>query len=132
MGFAEDVSALLSTQGFTAASIFCGDLPERPHQALCVTPTAGLGSLHAFGSLAGAGPAERVRCQLRARATDYQTAETIISSAHSILDGMRARATGGRLYQWARAASTPYYIGTDDEGRPLFACNYELTRSLTT
>lgn len=132
MGFAEDLSSLLSTQGFTASSIFCGDLPERPHQALCVTPTAGLGSLHAFGSVAGGAPAEQVRCQLRARATDYTTAEMIMNAAHSILDGMRARAMNGRLYQWANAVSSPYYIGTDAEDRPLFACNYELVRSLTT
>lgn len=132
MGFAEDVSALLSTQGFTAATIFCGDLPERPPQALCVTQTAGFGSTHAFGTVAGAGPVEKMRCQLRARATDYSTAETIMNTAHVILDGMRARGINGRLYQWAMGASTPYYIGVDDEQRPLFGCNYEIWRSLTT
>lgn len=132
MGLADDIKGLLSTQGFSAASIFCGDLPERPPRALCVTQTAGFGSEHAFGSVAGAAPLERMRCQLRARATDYATAETVMNGAHALLDGMRTRGMNGRLYQWITAASSPYYLGTDDEGRPVFACNYEVGRSLTT
>lgn len=133
MGLSDDISGLLSTQGFTAATIFSGgDLPERPHRALCIAQTAGLGSEHTFGSLAGAAPHERMRCQLRARATDYTTAETIMHAAHALLDGMRQRGMNGRLYQWITAASTPYYVGTDEEGRPIFACNYEIGRALTT
>lgn len=132
MGFADDISGLLSTQGFADASIFCGDLPERPHAVLCITQTAGGGSTHAFGSLAGAAPLERMRCQIRSRAEDYVAAESIINSAHAFLDGMRPRAMNGRLYQWITSASTPYYIGVDEEGRPLFGCNYEAERTRTT
>jgi hypothetical protein len=55
-----------------------------------------------------------------------------MSAAHSLFDGMRTRGMNGRLYQWITGASTPYYIGVDDESRPLFACNYEVARSLTT
>lgn len=133
MGLTDDISGLLSTQGFTAATIFSGgDLPERPHRALSITQTAGFGSEHTFGSLAGAAPVERMRCQVRARATDYAAAESIMNTAHAILDGMRVRGMNGRLYQWINGASTPYHIGSDDEGRPIFACNYEIGRSLTT
>lgn len=132
MGFADDIADLLSTQGFTSANIYRGDLPERPHSAICVTQTAGQGSDHAFGSVAGAAPVERMRCQLRARATDYTTAETIMSAAHALLDGMRPKGINGRLYQWIEGNSTPYYIGLDEEERPLFGCNYIVHRSLDT
>ena len=132
MGFADDIADLLSTQGFADATIFRGDLPERPDLALCVTPTAGFGSVHTFGSTVGLAPEERLRFQVRARALTYAAAESLIDAAHSKLDGLRQKGINGRLYQWITAAATPLYVGQDDEGRPLFACNYLVSRSQDT
>lgn len=132
MGFAADIRDLLSTGGFADAPVFGGDLPERPHTALCVTQTAGLGSTHAFGGVAGSPTVEHMRFQLRARATDYSTAETVINAAHAIVDGMRTKGMNGRLYQWITGDTTPFYIGLDEEDRPLFGCNYAARRSLDT
>lgn len=132
MGLASDISGLLSTQGFTSASIFIGELPERPATALSILQTAGLGSQHTFGSAAGTGVHEQCRFQLLARSTDYETGESVINTAHLLLDGMRPRGMNGKLYQWITAVSTPYYIGLDDEQRQLFSCNYDVLRSLTT
>lgn len=132
MGLAEDIRGFLSTQGYTAASVFCGDLPERPQKALAVIPTAGLGSMHTFGSVAGAAPLEHLRFQLLARATDYPEAETVAILAHAILDGLRTEGMNGKLYQWISGVSAPTYLGLDDEERALFSCNYDVQRSNTT
>lgn len=133
MGFADDVRDLLST-GVSpiTAEIFCGDLPERPATALCVATTAGFGSTHTFGSVAGQAPFERLRCQVRARAGNYLAAEALITSVHTRLDGLRNEAMNGKLYQWMVGTTTPYYIGLDEAAQPLFGCNYDAYMTRTT
>lgn len=132
MGFAADILDLLSTGGFTAASAFGGDLPERPASALCVTQTPRQGSLHAFGTTVGAPALEYLGFQLRARATGYTAAETIMLAAHARLDGLRDKVMGGRLYHYVASSSSPYYLGLDEEQRVIFACNYDVKRSIST
>ena len=132
MGFASDIMDLLSTGGFTAASMFGGDLPERPATALCITQTPRQGSQHTFGSTVGAPPLEYLGFQLRARSTDYAGAETVMTAAHAKLDGLRDRAINGKRYHFIAGSSSPYYLGLDEEKRPIFACNYDVKRSLST
>lgn len=126
MGYADDIRDLLST-GLSPleSDIFCGDIPERPAKAVCVAQTAGLGSVHTFGSVAGQAPFEQLRCQIRARAADYLTAEGLINAVHERLDGLRNEGMNGKLYQWIRGTTSPYYIGLDEAGQPLFGCNYD-------
>ena len=133
MGFADDVRDLLSTGASPVlADIFCGDLPERPAAAVCVAQTAGIGSTHTFGSLAGQAPFERLRCQIRARAADYLSAEALITSVHERLDGLRNEGMNGKLYQWIAGTTSPYYIGLDQAEQPLFGCNYDAYMTRTT
>lgn len=132
MGFAGDIIDLLSTGGFAAATVFGGDLPERPHKAVCVTQTAGPGSTHTMGSTVGSPVLDSLRFQLRARALTYAEAESLMESVHNALNGLRNRAINNKKYQWVNGASSPYYIGTDDEERPIFGCNYNVERSYNT
>ena len=130
MGLATDIMDILSTGGVSTPK-FGGDMPERPVIALCVTQTAGLGSTHTMGSLVGAPVLESMQFQVRARAADYASAETIMNNAHSKLDGLRSKVINGQHYQYIASLSTPLYLGTDEEERPLFACNYRAQRTLT-
>jgi len=132
MGFATDIIDLLSTGGFVASPVYGGDLPERPHKAVCITPTAGIGSTHTMGSTVGSPVLDSLRFQLRARALTYAEAETLMDTVHSALNGLRNQAINNKRYQWIDGASSPYYIGTDDEERPLFACNYNVERTNNT
>jgi hypothetical protein len=70
--------------------------------------------------------------QIMVRSTGYAAAETLMASVHAKLDGLRNKGMNGHMYKWIEAASTPYYLGLDDENRPLFACNYSVRRSSTT
>ena len=128
MGFADDIADLLATGGI-ATSIFRGDLPERPNVALCVTQTAAPAGQHTFGSAVGASPLAYRRCQIRCRADGYASADTMMQSVHAALDGLRTRTVNGKTYLWITGDSSPYYIGTDEQERPLFACNYTAARS---
>lgn len=132
MGLTGDLIDLLSTGGFVACPIYGGDLPERPPRAIVVTPTIGLGSTHGMGGVAGSPLLESLRFQVRARAEDYATAESTMDLAHAILNGLRRRAVNGKTYQFAQEAGTPFYVGLDEEERPLFACNYSVLRTRST
>lgn len=132
MGLADDIRDLLSTGGMDVTAVFCGDLPERPPACVVIVQTAGPGSTHTFGSAVGVPPLEGLGFQLRARAAGYVAAETAILAAHARLDGLRDKAINGKRYHWVAANSSPYYIGADAEARPIFACNYQVKRSLST
>lgn len=132
MGFAADIMDLLSTGGIAASTMFGGDLPERPVTALCITPTPGLGSQHSMGSTVGAPLLESLRFQVRVRAADYASADALMVSAHGKLDGLRRKSVNGKTYQWITGESSPFYLGLDEEERPLFACNYSASRTLST
>ncbi|NBV78923.1 MAG: hypothetical protein EBR62_03550 [Verrucomicrobia bacterium] len=129
MGFAADIRDLLSTGGFADAPVFGGDLPERPVAAVCVTQTPRQGSQHTFGNTVGAPALEYLGFQIRVRAADYAAADALMEAVHAKLDGLRDKAMDGKQYHWIASSSSPYYLGPDEEQRPIFACNYDVKRS---
>jgi hypothetical protein len=132
VGYADDLRDILSTGGIAATKVFAGELPAVPHEAVGVIQTLGLGSLHTFGSSVGAPPLENLRMQVMVRSSGYAAAETLMTSIHMLLDGLRNKGMNGHTYKWIEGAGTPYFLGLDDENRPLFACNYTVKRSAST
>lgn len=124
MGVADDIRDLLVTGSF-AATVHIGDLFEIPNAAAAITPTAGLPDLRTFGGSI----CEQLSVQVRCRASDYPSADTLMQSVHSKLNGVRDKTLGGRSYRWIVGAQTPFYLGLDDVMRPIFACNYDILRS---
>lgn len=121
MGLSNDLADYLTTGGI-ADAIFSGELPARPFTALCVTPTAGLGPQRVMGTVAG----EHVRIQLRVRGQDFQTAESLMSQAHTLCVRFLERTLNGTRYFDLSAASSPYYLGLNHEELPVFVCNYDV------
>lgn len=129
---ADDVADLLTSGGVSSGALFIGEAPEEPHTALVVTPTGGLGSERTFSGTPANAPLERTRIQLRARATDWSTAEALLMGGHAVMNGLSERAINGRRYYYAIALQSPFYIGRDELDRALFGCNYDVLRAETT
>jgi len=127
VSLADDIGDLLTTGGLSS-TVHVGELQPRPNSAVVVTPTAGTPTLRSFNGAI----LEFLRVQVRARATDFPAAESLMSSAHGKLDGVKDRTLNGRLYHWIEAVQPPFYIGLDDESRPLFSANYTCYRSAST
>lgn len=127
MGLADDLRDLLVT-GNLSATVHVGELQEAPDRAVVIVATPGLPTLRTCG----AAVLETGRVQLRTRATDYPTAEALMTSAHGKLDGQADRTLGGRTYYWIEGLQPPFYLGLDDAKRPMFACNYSVLRAAST
>lgn len=131
MGLSEDLRALLMADGITTA-IFVAEAPERPADCLVITATGGTGPLRTMSATPATAPVERVRAQLRARATTYAACDAIMTAVYSKLSGMGERVTGGWRYYDAVAVQTPYYLGLDGASRPVIAVNFDVLRNETT
>ena len=122
---AEDIRTFLIAGGLSA-TCHVGDLHELPHSMVAVTPTPGLPSLKTYG---GGIALEQVSIQVRCRATDYTTAQNLMSSADGILDGAIDQTLNGRRYHFIQGAQSPFYLELDANERQVFACNYDILRS---
>lgn len=129
---ADDIVDLLSTGGVASASLYIGEAPEKPHTAMVVTPTGGVGPVRTMSATPANAPLEYTRIQLRARATDAATAEALLMSGHVILSGFGGRSINGRRYYCALAVQSPFYLGRDELSRALYACNYDVLRAEAT
>ena len=124
MGYADDLRDLLVT-GNLSATVHIGELLAEPSKAAVITPTAGLPNLRTYGGSV----LERVSVQVRCRASDYPTADSLMAEAHGKLSGIKDKSLGGRTYHWIVEVQQPFYLGLDENERPMFSCNYDALRS---
>ena len=61
----------------------------------------------------------------------YVTASAKAKSIYDELHALTYTTQGGSIYKSIVADSIPFFIGNDEKGRPLFSCNYRLTRQST-
>jgi len=127
VGLGDDIADMLTSDGLSS-TIHVGDLKAEPSTAIVVVPTAGLPNLRTFS----ASVLESRRVQIRARSTDYQVAQALMSSAEGFLDGAKNRTLNGTLYLWIEAVQPQFYVGLDDNERHIFSANFSCLRSVTT
>lgn len=131
----DDLADYMSSQGLgtTGTNLFKGIMPDTPDACVAVFETGGLPSVHAMASAVGQAVVERPRIQVLCRAAqyDYATARTKAHDVYKLLDGLPARDINGTAYKWVAAIQSPFYMGSDANGRPLIATNYEITKALT-
>jgi hypothetical protein len=127
LGVADDLADLLVT-GNLSATVHIGELLAEPSKAAVITPTPGLPNLRTYGGSV----LERVSVQVRCRASDYPTADNLMASAHGKLSGVKDKILSGRTYHWIVEVQQPFYLGLDENERPIFACNFDILRSATT
>lgn len=128
MGLSEDVRTQLIAGGMTTSALFVAESPEKPDTALAITATGGLGPTRTMSSAKADAPVERVRIQLRARATTYAACDALMTQAYGLLSGLGETVIGGWRYYYFRPVQTPYYLGLDGAARPVIAVNFDVQR----
>jgi hypothetical protein len=131
----DDLADLLSTAGIgdigTTAdyAIFKGAMPDVPERAIVIHETGGFPTLHVMGPK---NLIEYPRVQIVVRAPQYlySTGRQKAADVFSSLDGV-GRNINGVEYLWIEAVQPPFSIGVDKNLRPLIACNYDITRAMT-
>jgi len=120
---------LASGQGETVTA---GRLAAVPDTAIGVIETGGLPSTHTMQSGPGLAQLEWPRVQVLSRASTYRKAAQMAQNAHHLLDGLRPRTINGTQYHWAEAVQQPFLLETDENGRTVMACNYQIAKALST
>jgi hypothetical protein len=121
MTFADDIVNWLAAQGMgtVAGTLFQGQLPPEPLDAILVVETGG----RAFE------PVRRVQplsLQVISRGVSYASARTAAWRVHALLDSPSApRLMGTTKVIYSKAIQPPFALGQDARQAWRFSCNYE-------
>lgn len=125
----EDLGAFLdaaSTRFAAGTSLFYNHLPSEPNRATSIIETGGLAPARAFGP---GGPSwEQGRVQLACRSTSSVTARADADAAFAILEGIQNQTLTSNLFLRVSAVQSVFLLERDVQGRPVFACNYDVLR----
>lgn len=132
----EELGDYLSTNGVgvQGTSLFLGYMPEEQGSVVQVAlyETGGMGAAHGMAPSPGLAKAERPRVQVVVRSTSYSAARLKADAVWKLLDGLGDVTLNGTRYLGVYAVQSPFLMGRDTQGRPLVACNFDVTKSLST
>lgn len=121
MTFADDVVNWLATQGVgtVAGTLFQGQLPPDPLDAILVVETGG----RTFDRVRRVQP---LTLQVISRGTSYAAARTAAWRVHALLDSpSTSRRMGTTKVLYSKAIQPPFALGQDARQAWKFSCNYE-------
>lgn len=125
----EDVGAYLdsnSTRWAAGTSLFYNFLPDTPNRAASIIETGGSAPARAFGST---GPSwEQGRVQVACRSTSSATARGDIDAAFVLLEAVQNQTLTSNVFLRISAVQSPFLMERDAQGRPVFACNFDVWR----
>lgn len=132
MGLVEELATYLdaeSTRFQLGSNWFINWLPSEPGTAASITETGGLPPAHTFG---GDLPKyENQRVQVMCRSTSSTRARANMNDAWFQLQEVANESLSSRSWLRASAVQSPFSLGQDEQGRWLFACNFEAVRATT-
>ena len=123
----DDLSTFLVAQGI-ATPIQKGSIAESPDTVLALRETGGYPASHVMSVSAGQAILEEPTVQIVARAMAYDTAETLIRSIKTLLDGLRNQTINGVQYHWVSALQPPFLLERDANQRFVLAFNVHVKR----
>lgn len=112
----QTIKEILVSRGITE-TIYLGFLAAQPDTAIVITPTAGLppDGKHNYNTPG---------IQVRTRAADYQTAETLAFHVFDILQSLGNTTISGVYITDIQAQQDPYSLGRDEVNRHSFVQNF--------
>ena len=129
MGMVEDVGAYLdtnSTRFAAGTNLFYNFMPSEPSRATSIVETGGSPPARAFGST---GPSwEQGRVQITCRSTSSQQARADADAAFALLEAVENETLSSNYFLRISAAQSVFLLERDAQGRPVFACNYDVWR----
>lgn len=124
---AQDIKELIEADSSLSlefgVDLFIGDMPETPNECVALFDTG--------GSETTVGPYYRssVQILLRGEVGGYSEVHDRAFSINALLYGYSGVPTSSSLYYtgiWS--LGDPFYIGVDEENRPLFSINFRIQR----
>lgn len=132
MGLVEELGTFLDAQStrFTlGANLFLNRMPSEPNTAASIIETGGLPPAHVFGNDLPAWENQRV--QIMCRSTSSVTARANMNDAWLQVQEIANEDLSNRGWMRCSAVQSPFSLGQDDQGRQLFASNFDCQRRTT-
>ena len=131
MTILDEVAAYLATAGVgtVGTDIFKSRMPDTPDKALAIIEYEGLPGSYIQEQQFAAW--EKPRLQVRARATDYVTAEAFILLAYRAIDTIRNVTLSGVKYLMGQPLQAPFLLERDANERTVMCFNAEFWRTLS-
>ena len=114
--------------GTEGEDLFKSDLPEAPDAAVAVFEYRGQAPIRSSGGVV----AEQPRFQIEVRGSDYESGRLKIERIKQLLDGLADKMLNATRYVWIAALEEPFLLRRDEQGRTVFACNFEVLKERTT
>lgn len=112
----------VGTQG---TDLFYGSLPDAPDAAVCIYEYAGSPPEYVFEGLAYENPG----LQAVARAATYVAARAKIQVVMDALTAKGSVVLNGTQYGLIGPRQSPFPLGSDAQGRPILACNFDVIKA---
>lgn len=125
MALADDLALLLESAGVgsvAALTLVGGILPDQPDQLVSLIDYTGIPPQRTHDQRAILGP----RVQVRARARDYPTAQSLALQAADALTPQVNQLVNGTRYQSIDRLQDPFFLQRDEKDRVVFAFNLQV------
>jgi len=132
VGLIEEVGGFLDSEStrFTAGTnLFLNFMPDQPGTATAIIETPGLAPAQVFGSDLPAW--ENARVQVVCRSTSSTKARANANDAWFQLQEVANETLSGRSYLRISAVQSPFLMARDEQGRVVFAANFDVVRRTT-
>ncbi len=117
-------SATIPTQDLTiGTNLFLGRLPDAPDTCVALFQSGGSTPDDQFGSAAP--KVERPGVQVRIRAADYATAESLAAEVWGVLVLVANQTLTSTRYLRLAVEQSPFPLERDEQDRPVFVFNLE-------
>lgn len=124
----EELAPVLERFGFRrGVDLFLNGLPPQPDQAIGLREYGGSPASRTLRGLPGGMIHPRV--QVLSRSSIERLAGDRLWIIHHALEAIRNERLGARLYQSIGAVSTPGFLEVDENNRPVWVCNFEVSCS---
>ena len=116
-----DTATIATVDLVIGTNLFLGRLPQTPDSCVALYETPGVGPGDHFGTAAPA--LESPGIQVRVRAADYATAQSLAVDVWKSLTTIANQSLSGTRYLRFAASQSPFSLERDDRDRAVFAFN---------
>lgn len=130
MAILDDIKSILVAGGMATGDIYLGSVPDAPNVGNTIIGLVEPGGGPPELAMGGVVAAEQTVIQaiIRGNQWDYSTTQATARTAYQILRNRVTETVNTVEYKHIRAVAIPFFIGYDDNDRPLFSLNIEVFR----
>ena len=125
MAFLDEIATYLATEASltVGTTLYKGRMPEDPDDQVALFEYGGEPPVIGLGDTGGV-QFENPAVQVVVRDTSYTDARTLAETCYNSMAKIQGDTLSSTEYHVCRPLQSPFFLGRDEKGRPMIACNY--------